>query len=220
MPDDDAVGGLVLLDLDDPLARAGQVRQRRGAWRRRRRDRATRSGRASRAPRRGRRVEGESRKPLARRARARRGARASGRCQTGSPSQRRTSKATNCGRDLGREPPDPRLGRVEPHLHRVEVERAVAHDHDLAVERRARRQELAERRAARGSSAAAAARCATRAPARRRGSRARRGTRPTSARTAQPSPTGSSRTSSASIGGNGSVGARAHPKPTVKLRRR
>ena len=34
---------------------------------------------------------------------------------------------------------------MQPHLHRVEVERAVADDHDLAVERRARRQQLAER---------------------------------------------------------------------------
>ena len=35
---------------------------------------------------------------------------------------------------------------METHLHRVEVERAVARDHDLAVERRARRQEIAEGR--------------------------------------------------------------------------
>ena len=34
---------------------------------------------------------------------------------------------------------------MEPHLHRVEVDRALADDHDLAVERRARRQQLAER---------------------------------------------------------------------------
>ncbi len=38
-------------------------------------------------------------------------------------------------RNLGREPPDPRFGRMEPHLHRVEVDRSVADDHDLAVER-------------------------------------------------------------------------------------
>src|SRR5205085_1002014 len=37
-------------------------------------------------------------------------------------------------RDLSRELLDSRLGRMEPHLHRVEVERAVACDHDLAVE--------------------------------------------------------------------------------------
>ena len=49
MPSDDAVGGLVLLHLDDAVARAGQVRRRRAASRRRRRGRAPRTGRASRA---------------------------------------------------------------------------------------------------------------------------------------------------------------------------
>ena len=49
------------------------------------------------------------------------------------------------GRDLGGEPVDAALGRVEPHLHRVEVEDAVARDHDLAVERGVGRQQLAER---------------------------------------------------------------------------
>ena len=38
-----------------------------------------------------------------------------------------------------------RLGRVEPHLHGVEVQRSVPRDHDLAVERRPRRQQIAER---------------------------------------------------------------------------
>src|SRR2546430_8476786 len=37
-----------------------------------------------------------------------------------------------------------RLRRMEPHLHRVEVEHAVAGDHDLAVQGRVRRQELAQ----------------------------------------------------------------------------
>ena len=48
--------------------------------------------------------------------------------------------------DLGRELPHPALGRVEPHLERVEVERAVADDHDLPVHRRPRRKQLSERR--------------------------------------------------------------------------
>jgi hypothetical protein len=47
------------------------------------------------------------------------------------------------GRDLRRELADAAFGRVEAHLHRVEVERAVAGDHDLAVERRALRHQLA-----------------------------------------------------------------------------
>ena len=48
-------------------------------------------------------------------------------------------------RDLGGEPADAALGRVQPHLHRVEVEHAVARDHDLAVERGVGREQLAER---------------------------------------------------------------------------
>ena len=47
-------------------------------------------------------------------------------------------------RYLGGEPADPRLGRVEAHLHGVEVERSVPRDHDLAVERRAWRQQIAK----------------------------------------------------------------------------
>jgi hypothetical protein len=47
------------------------------------------------------------------------------------------------GRDLARELLHPALGRVQPHLHRVEVERSVASDHDLAVESRVRRHQLA-----------------------------------------------------------------------------
>jgi hypothetical protein len=34
---------------------------------------------------------------------------------------------------------------VEPHLHRVEVQNALARDHDLAVERGVWREQLAER---------------------------------------------------------------------------
>src|SRR5581483_10825277 len=48
------------------------------------------------------------------------------------------------GRDLGREPADAALGGVQARLHGVEVERPAALDHDLAVERRAGRQQLAE----------------------------------------------------------------------------
>ena len=110
-------------------------------------------------------------------------------------------------RDLGGQLADAALGGMEPHLHGVEVDRSVPLDHDLAVERRAGRQQVAERLRARGSSAAAAARCATRAAARRPRSRARRGSRPTSARTPSLRRAGSSRTSSASIGGNGTSGS-------------
>jgi hypothetical protein len=34
---------------------------------------------------------------------------------------------------------------MQPKLHRVEVEHAVPRDHDLAVDRRVRREEIAER---------------------------------------------------------------------------
>ena len=37
------------------------------------------------------------------------------------------------------------LSRVEPRRHRVEVEHAVARDHDLAVERGVGREQVAER---------------------------------------------------------------------------
>ena len=49
------------------------------------------------------------------------------------------------GRGLGRELPDPRLGRVQAHLHRVEIQRPVTLDDDLAVERGVRRQPLPDR---------------------------------------------------------------------------
>ena len=87
---------------------------------------------------------GESRKPFATRSSSARRS-ASGRFHTGSPSQSSTSKTTY---DAGISADSLRIrdsAGMEPHLHRVEVERAVAHDHDLAVERRARRQQLAER---------------------------------------------------------------------------
>ena len=143
MPTTTQSARLVLLHLDDPVARARQVRRRRGAWRRRRRGRATRSGRASRAPRRGRASAARAGSPATR-------------LELGAPLRERPLpdglalpdehvEDDVLGRDLGGEPPDPRLGRVEPHLHRVEVERALADDHDLAVERRPRREQLAER---------------------------------------------------------------------------
>ena len=122
------------------------------------------------------------------------------------------------GRDLRRQPADARLGRMQPHLHRVEVERAVARR--SRSRRRAPSAAAAARRAAAapGSSAAAAARCATRARARRRRSRARRGSRPTSARTASrrpPAARGRARPPSAGTGCVGHAGI--GPKPTVKL---
>ena len=48
-------------------------------------------------------------------------------------------------RDLRRQPADAALGRVEAHLHRVEVEATAALDHDLAVERGVGREQVAER---------------------------------------------------------------------------
>ena len=152
------------------------------------------------------RVDGESRKPFATRSSSARRS-SSGRCHTGSPSQSSTSKTTYDAGISARQPPDPRLGRVEAHLHRVEVERALAHDHDLAVERGARREQLAERAQLREVAEERPPVPRPELRARPRGSRARRGSRPTSARTPSSSPSGSSRTSSASIGGNGSSGA-------------
>ena len=46
---------------------------------------------------------------------------------------------------ISRRAADPALRRVQAHLHRVEVEDAVARDHDLAVERGVGREQLAER---------------------------------------------------------------------------
>ena len=178
--EDDAVRGLVLLDLDDGLARAGPVREPEPL-----RDHAVEAAESS-----------ESSQPCAARAVAGRGREAEARERLDAPAALLERELVHrlavpeqhveddeLGGDLGRQPPDPRLGRVQAHLHRVEVEPAVAGDHDLAVERgvggAARRAA-----AARGSSAATAARSGSRARARRRRSRARRGSRPTSARTA------------------------------------
>ena len=49
------------------------------------------------------------------------------------------------GRDLGGQPVDAALRRVESHLHGVEVEDSVPGDHDFAVERRVGRKQFAER---------------------------------------------------------------------------
>ena len=49
-------------------------------------------------------------------------------------------------RDLRGQLAHPALRRVQARLHRVEVEDAVTSDHDLAVDRGARRQDVAERR--------------------------------------------------------------------------
>ena len=54
---------------------------------------------------------------------------------TGLPFHSSRSKATNVAGISPGELADAALRRMEPHLHRVEVERAVARDHDLAVER-------------------------------------------------------------------------------------
>ena len=187
MPDDDAVGGLLLLHLHDAFARAGQVRLAEPL-----RDHAVQAERlepvepaARLLDRARRRREPESlRAPLE----LERGAPRAAAARSPRPPRAGCRTTTILGRDLSRQAADPRLGRMEAHLHRVEVERPLAHDHDLAVERRLRREQLAERPPAPGSSGAAASRSATRARARRRGSRAHRGSRPTSARTATPRP--------------------------------
>ena len=49
------------------------------------------------------------------------------------------------GGDLSGKPADPALGRVEPHLHRVEVEPPSACDDDLSVERGVGREQVAQR---------------------------------------------------------------------------
>ena len=104
---------------------------------------------------------------------------------------------------------------------RVEVERAVARDHDLAVERRVGRQQLAERRAARGSSGAAAGRSASRAQL--AAVVLEHAAEPVPLRLVLPAVAGgSSRRARASIGGNGTFGPgtsrrllrpRAQPEP-------
>ena len=121
------------------------------------------------------------------------------------------------GRDLGRELPDARLGRMQAHLHRVEVERAVARDHDLAVERRARRQQVAERPQLRE---VPQQRPPVPRPQRKLACPAFSSTprKPSHFGSyCQPSPSGSSRTSSASIGGNGTIAAgMSASKPSVE----
>ncbi len=210
--DDDAVGGLVRLHLDDRLARA-----RAGTgWSSRfaitpSRPAASNRSSHSRASSRSR-VAGESRKPFARRSSSARRFASGGSC-TGSPSQSRTSKATNSAGISRGQLADAALGRVEPHLHRVEVERRRRAR--SRSRRRARSAAAAARRAAaaRGSSAAAAV------PLRDQSA----SSPPTFSSTprkpshfgsyCQPSPSGSSWTSSASIGGNGTSSAASATAP-------
>ena len=185
-PIDDAVRGLLLLHLDDAVARAREVRNAELL-----RDDAVQSHRLEPVEPAARvrelaRCRGE-RESLARAStRARRSS-------SGSLPHRLAVPQEHVERDelrgdLGGQLADARLGRMQPRLHRVEVEGAVACDHDLAVERGVGRKQVAQRRAAPGSTEAAAARSATTAPARRRRSRARPGSRPISARTASRRP--------------------------------
>ena len=141
-PDDDAVRRLVLLHLDHPVARARQVRRRQML-----RDDAVEPERLEplEPPARIGDVAGRGREPEPSSAstRARRSASGSSPHLLAVPEQH--VEDDELGRDLRRQPPDPRLRRMEPHLHRIEVERAVTRDHDLPVERRPRREQLAER---------------------------------------------------------------------------
>ena len=142
--DDDAVGRLLGLHLDDAVARAGEVRDVAALRDRRRRDRSPRSGRASRAPRHGP-VSRATARSASRFARARARRFESGSCQASTSLPDEHVEGDEASGDLRRQLVDAALGRVEPRLHRVEVEDAVALDHDLAVERRERRQQLLER---------------------------------------------------------------------------
>ena len=85
---------------------------------------------------------------------AARGARpAAGSAGRASPSASR-SKATNDAGRLGRQLAHPRRRRVQAHLQRVEVEPALADDHDLAVDHAALGQALAQERLELGEIAA------------------------------------------------------------------
>ena len=108
---------------------------------------------------------------------------------------------------------------MQPRLHRVEVEDAVAHDHDLAVERRARREELAERREL-GEVAKQRARVARPEVELARGFSSTPRKPSHFGSNCHSSPSGSARTSSASIGGNGTIGSRSAGRSTGSLLRR
>ena len=135
----------MLLHLDDRLARAGHVRRAPAVSRSHRRARRPRSGRATRSRPRARWSPARSRSRR-RGAAAPRAAASSGRSWTGSPSQSSRSNAMKIAGISADKLADAALGRMQPRLHRVEVEHAVARDHDLAVERGVGREQLAERR--------------------------------------------------------------------------
>ena len=124
--------------------------------------------------------------------------------------------------DLGGQLAHPALCRVEPGLHRVEVEDSVADDHDLAVEARSRRQGLADRRSSgKYRSSGRAFRDQSRTSPEAFSSRPRKPSHFGSY--CQPSPAGSSRTSSASIGGKGIARSRSAGRSTgspLRLRER
>ncbi len=141
--DDDAVRGLLRLDLHDAVARAGEIRQ------------VAAFGDDS--------VEADRLEPLEPIDRlgliARGGRELEAPCD--SPELRPALRerlfpdllalpdedieGDEARRDLRRQLSHAALGRMQPHLHGVEVEHALALDHDLAVERGLRRQELRER---------------------------------------------------------------------------
>ena len=141
--DDDAVGGLLRLHLHDAVARAGEVREVAAL-----RDHAVEADRLEAVEpaerlvaiaRRGGELE-PLRAPLEPRAALRE--RLVPRLDALPHEDVERDEA--CG-DLRGQPVHAALGGMQPHLHRVEVEDAVALDDDLAVERRERRQELLER---------------------------------------------------------------------------
>ena len=139
---DDAVGGLVRLHLHDAVARAGEVRQPELL-----RDHAVEAGRLQRRePRRACRDvggDGESVKPCADALEL--GAALLDRLLVHElPVPQQQVEGDEKRGDLGGQLADAALRRMQAHLHRVEVELAFARDHDLAVERRVRRQQLAE----------------------------------------------------------------------------
>ena len=109
------------------------------------------------------------------------------------------------GRDLGGELLYSALGGVQAHLHRVEVEDTVAGDHDLAVERGVGRQQIAERPQL---GEVAQERPLVARPERKLAAVVLEHPRKPShfGSYCHPSPEGSSRTSSASIGGKGTFG--------------
>ena len=142
-PGDDAVGRLVRLHLDDAVARAGEIRQPEPL-----RHHAVEAGGLQRLQPRASlfHVGGDGGE----------GDAAADALQLGAalldrpfvhrlPVPEEQVEGDEDRRDLRRQLADAALGRMQPHLHRVEVELAVAGDDDLAVERGAGRQQLAER---------------------------------------------------------------------------